>query len=120
VYGLAEQADPDTEPRLLDDALADADSRVRLRACMAIGACIQPDSVDRRRFAELLLQVIRTDSEQDVRAFAASALLRLAGKEHLGRIIEARAGEEALAVRERLDRVIRRLGDMPPEQGDPQ
>lgn len=118
VYGLAEQADSSTQPALLADALADEDPKVRQRACLAIGACIGPDSHDRTRFAELLLDVVRADAVQDVRAFAASALLRLAEPEHLSRIVTARAAEEALVVRERLDRIIRELGGTPSDEGE--
>ncbi|HUU82277.1 MAG TPA: hypothetical protein VM243_02120 [Phycisphaerae bacterium] len=117
VYGLAEQADPRTDTALLSDALADEDVKVRQRACLAIAACVQPSSPHAGRFAELLLEVVRTDSAQDVRAFAASALLRLARPEDLPRVVEARAAEESLIVRERLDRVLQKLGQSPP--GDP-
>lgn len=117
VYGLAEQADPHTDVGLLRDALADPDPKVRQRACLAIAACIEPDSHHRRRFAQLLLEVVCSDPVQDVRAFAASALLRLAEVEHLPRIVEARADEEALAVRERLDRIIRELRGTPGDAG---
>ena len=42
-----------------------------------------------------------------------SRLVRLAEPQHLPRIIMARAAEEALVVRERLDRIIRELGGTP-------
>jgi hypothetical protein len=93
-----------------EEVLADADAKVRQRACMAIGACVRRDAPDRRSFAERLLEVLGADQVQEVRAFAASALLNLALKDQLAQVTALRADERALVVRQRLDRIIRRLG----------
>jgi hypothetical protein len=106
VYGLSEQGQSDTDRTLLKGALADADPKVRQRACMAIRACVRRDAPDRGQFGDLLLEVVRDDPDDDVRALAASALTQLAEKRQLPSLIETRAREQAAPVRERLDRVI--------------
>lgn len=110
LYGLAEQGRSDTDPDILASALADADPKVRQRACMAIKTCVRRSSPARGRFADLLLDVVNSDPEVDVRTLAASALTRLASKKHLPQLAEIRAREEHAPVRERLDHIIGLLG----------
>ncbi len=106
VYGLAERGQSTTDPDLLAGALADDDPQVRQRACMAVKACVRRGSPGERRLTELLLGVLSSDLEQDVRAFAVSALAGLVGQEHLPKLTALRALEESTRVRQRLDHVI--------------
>jgi hypothetical protein len=117
VYGLAERADPETEPAVLAAALEDDESRVRQRACMAIKACIGPDSFDRRRFAERLLGVLESDPQEEVRAFAASALTRLARKADVAELRRLAEQEQAAVVRDLLKQLIEHLENVPGENG---
>ena len=78
VYGLAERRKPLADTRLLERALSDQNPDVRERACAAIEACIGPGSPDRRVFVGLLLDVVRDDPVENVRAAAAGALGGLA------------------------------------------
>ncbi len=110
VYGLAERGQADVDPDLLAGLLADTDEMVRSRACMAVAACIRPDSTQRSRFFDLLLKVVQNDTADSVRPHAAVALDVLAEKRDLPELIHAESLQEVPPARRLLENTIKRLG----------
>ena len=112
-YGLAERRDPATDRDVLATLLADEDSNVRQRACMAVEACITIDAPQRERFFDLLLELVNTDPVDEVRPRAASALVSLAKKSDLPALIDAEHQQDVPPARRVLEAKIRELGGEP-------
>jgi HEAT repeat protein len=108
-YALAERGSSDTDLKILQRLLGDADANVRQRACMAVQACIPAGSREASRFAEALLNLVADDSEMTVRYFAAAALIHLADGSILPRLRKLHAGESEESVKNQISIVIRKL-----------